>query len=419
MTNQSPINNAANHWERVPLGDVCQIIAKQVDPKLPEFACLPHVNGENIESGTRRLHGVRSAAEDGMTSNKYLFEPGDVLYSKLRPYLRKVVLVDFRGLCSADAYPIRVNPERLDADYLSWALLSDDFTEYADAESRRARMPKLNREQLFAWNIPLPPLTEQRRIAGRLREQLAEVAKARTAVQAQLAAAQALPAAALRAIFQSPDAWPTLMLGDAARIGGGVTLGRDMRGRATRLVPYLRVANVKDGWLDLSDVKEVEANEAEIEDCQLQFGDLLLTEGGDRDKLGRGMYWQEQLPECIHQNHIFRVRFDLTKFDPAFVSYQVSSEYGKAFFLAHAKQTTGIATINRGVLTRFPLRAPPLSIQRAVAARLTSELAEATQLRKSLTEKLEAIDRLPAALLAEAFGPNQNATEQSHEARHG
>ena len=291
------------------------------------------------------------------------------------------------------------------SDYLFSFLQSAEFIRAITAHDQSLGVPHVSPRQIENIEMPLPPLAEQRRIAGRLREQLAEVAKARTAVQAQLAAAQALPAAALRAIFQSSDAdeWPTLMLGDAARIGGGVTLGRDLRGRATRLVPYLRVANVKDGWLDLSDVKEVEATEAEIEDCQLQFGDLLLTEGGDRDKLGRGMYWEDQLPLCIHQNHIFRVRFDLTKFDPAFVSYQVSSEYGKAFFLAHAKQTTGIATINRGVLTRFPLRAPPLSIQRSVAARLASELAEATQLRKSLTDKLEAIDRLPAALLSEAF----------------
>ena len=294
-------------------------------------------------------------------------------------------------------------------DYLYFFLQSVEFIRAITAHDQSLGVPHVSPRQVEEVELPLPPLAEQRRIAGRLREQLAEVAKARTAMQAQLAAAQALPAASLRAVFQSPvaDAWPTELLGDVTRIGAGVTLGRDLRGRETRLVPYLRVANVKDSWLDLSDVKEVEATEREIEDCQLRYGDLLLTEGGDRDKLGRGMYWQDQLPECIHQNHIFRVRFDLTNFDPDFVSLQVSSEYGKAFFLAHAKQTTGIATINRGVLTRFPLRTPPLADQRTIATRLAAELAEVTRLRESLSGKLETLDRLPAALLAQAFQGGQ------------
>lgn len=390
-------------WQR--LGDVCEIVARQVDPKIPEFGRLPHINGENIESGTGRVSGVRSAADDGMESGKYLFEEGDVLYSKLRPYLRKVAMAEFRGLCSADMYPIRANASALDPMFALWLLLSEEFSSYAEEESRRARMPKLNREQLFAWKAPIPPLTEQRRIAGGLREQMGAVARARAALDAQLAAAEALPAAHLRAVFQSPQAqrWPIRPLGEVANISSGVTLGRDMRGRPTRPVSYLRVANVKDGWLDLSDVKKVEATEAEIQDCQLECGDLLLTEGGDPDKLGRGTYWEGQVAECIHQNHIFRVRLPSNEVHPAFASFQTGSPYGKAYFLAHAKQTTGIASINKQVLSRFPLLVPPISEQRAIAACLATDLAAVTRLRLALTDQLAAVERLPAALLRRAF----------------
>lgn len=82
-------------WRMVKLGEVCDVVSGQVNPTLPEYRDLPHVNGKNIESGTGRLRHVNTAAEDGMTSGKYLFSDGDVLYSKLRPYLRKVALVDF------------------------------------------------------------------------------------------------------------------------------------------------------------------------------------------------------------------------------------------------------------------------------------------------------------------------------------
>lgn len=291
----------------------------------------------------------------------------------------------------------------LDRDYLFYWLLS--IRQELIADSFGGAQPNISQSVIRNLSIPIVPTREQRRLAAHLRDQLAEVAKARAAAEAQIAAAQVLPAAHLRAIFDGSalKKWPIKALADVAEISGGVTLGRDFRGRLTRQVPYLRVANVKDGWLDLSHVKEVEATEAEIDDCRLGFGDLLLTEGGDPDKLGRGTYWQEQLPECIHQNHIFRVRFDLAAFDPAFAASQVGSPYGKAYFLAHAKQTTGIATINRTVLSKFPFLVPPFVEQRAVAARLEAEKREATSLTAALAEKLTALDHLPAALLREAF----------------
>jgi type I restriction enzyme S subunit len=201
-----------------------------------------------------------------------------------------------------------------------------------------------------------------------------------------------------------PDGWQCVKLGEVAEIVSGLTLGRPARENYTRKVPYLRVANVKDGWLDLSNVYEIEASEDEIEKCRLRYGDILLTEGGDPDKLGRGTFWQEQIPECLHQNHIFRARLPSDRFCHDFVSLQFGSPYGKAYFFAHAKQTTGIATINRGVLNRFPLQFPPLTEQRRIATRLREQLAEVAQARAATTEKLAALDQLPAALLREAFG---------------
>ncbi len=191
----------AQKWPRKSLGETCEIVARQVDPKLPEFGALPHVNGENIESGTCRLLYLNTAAQEGMRSGKYLFEAGDVLYSKLRPYLRKVAVVDFRGVCSADMYPIRVNRELLDPHFAAWLLLSDEFTRYADDESRRARMPKLNRDQLFAWSAPAPPLAEQRRIASMLSEQMAVAERTRKPLEEQLDTINKLPATLLRRAF--------------------------------------------------------------------------------------------------------------------------------------------------------------------------------------------------------------------------
>lgn len=197
--------------------------------------------------------------------------------------------------------------------------------------------------------------------------------------------------------------WKRIQLGDVGEIVSGVTLGRKTNGAATRRIPYLRVANVKDGRLDLSDLNAIEVTNAEIEKLRLKWGDLLLTEGGDRDKLGRGTFWEERIPECIHQNHIFRVRFDLNLCWPPFVSAQIGSPYGKAYFISHTKQTTGIATINQRVLAGFPLMLPSLPKQKRITAVLDEQMAAVERARAAAQARLEAAKNIRHAYFRRGF----------------
>lgn len=159
---------SCSSWTRIPMDDAIEISDKQVNPTLPAYAQLPHISGENMESNTCRLLPWRSAEADGVKSNKYLFSPNTVLYSKIRPYLRKAVFVDFPGVCSADVYPIRIKSPKLDPHFVKWALVAEPFTEYANRLSGRTRMPKLNRKQLFGFPFVHPPVSEQRRVVAEL-----------------------------------------------------------------------------------------------------------------------------------------------------------------------------------------------------------------------------------------------------------
>lgn len=192
-------------------------------------------------------------------------------------------------------------------------------------------------------------------------------------------------------------------LGEVADIAAGITLGRKTKDTDLIEVPYLRVANVQDGHLRVDDLKTIAATRREIEKWTLKAGDLLLTEGGDLDKLGRGACWREQVPLCIHQNHIFRVRLPEDRYDPDFVSFQIGSPYGKLYFLAHAKKTTGIASINQRVLGNFPLISPPIEIQRQIAARLKSQLAEVEKARQAAETQLQETSALVSATYRESF----------------
>lgn len=142
----------------------------------------------------------------------------------------------------------------------------------------------------------------------------------------------AISASAANALFETfRRTRRAVTLGDVADIRSGVTLGRELRGPTIRL-PYLLVANVQDGRLDLGVIKTVSILADEREKWLLESGDVLLTEGGDWDKLGRGTVWNSEIPDCIHQNHIFRVRLDRSRFEPPFVAALTSSPYGRAYF---------------------------------------------------------------------------------------
>ncbi len=194
-----------------------------------------------------------------------------------------------------------------------------------------------------------------------------------------------------------------MRLDDLAQIVSGLTLGGPPAKEPTSKVPYLRVANVKDGWLLLDDVKEIDATARDLDQFRLRTGDVVLTEGGDPDKLGRGTVWHAEIEQCLHQNHIFRVRFDQGQVSPEFAAYQFASKYGKAYFLANARQTTGIASINKGILSRFPFRVPPIEEQRFIASRLKAQISTAEQARQQARIQLSASSLLPGRCLTQIF----------------
>ena len=154
-------------------------------------------------------------------------------------------------------------------------------------------------------------------------------------------------------------------------------------------LPYLRVANVQDGHLNLSTVKTVRVRLDEVERYRLESGDVLMTEGGDLDKLGRGTLWEGQIPNCLHQNHIFRVRADSSLLEPQFFAFVVESDIAKRYFNRVAKRTTNLASTNKTQVRAFRFPVPPLDEQRQIAdvvAAAKAKVAALEQKEKALRE---------------------------------
>jgi restriction endonuclease S subunit len=205
-----------------------------------------------------------------------------------------------------------------------------------------------------------------------------------------------------------PANWEVVKLGDIADVQTGIAKNNKMNRVSSISVPYLRVANVQDGYLDLSEIKEIEIERGRLDRFSLRKGDVLFNEGGDADKLGRGCVWEAQITPCTHQNHVFAVRCG-DRMNPYFLTLQAASPQGKLYFLRSSKQTTNLASINSTQLKAFPVKLPPLPEQEAIVgilntvdARLAQETETLTRLQTLKTALMQVLltgeVRVPAAL---------------------
>lgn len=199
-----------------------------------------------------------------------------------------------------------------------------------------------------------------------------------------------------------PESWAWARLDSIAGLKGGITVDSNRKDSTARDVPYLRVANVQRGFLDLNEVKTIKAPASAIEELRLYVGDILFNEGGDRDKLGRGWIWEGQLSECIHQNHVFRARLFLADIQPKLVSWWGNS-FGKDYFLREGKQTTNLASINLTKLSAFPIPLPPSAEQHRIVIEVDRHLSLIRETEIQVDANLQRAERLRQSILTAAF----------------
>jgi type I restriction enzyme S subunit len=174
---QNVFENKGDVWEKKRLDEVCKITSKLIDPKESQYKDLIHIGAGNIVSEKGTLIDLKTAKEENLISGKFLFDESMVLYSKIRPYLKKIVKCEFKGLCSADIYPLVPYKDKMIQSFLYHLLSSNHFTEYAIEGSQRAGMPKVNRKHLFEYSFSLPPIKEQQQIVKKLNSLSAETKK--------------------------------------------------------------------------------------------------------------------------------------------------------------------------------------------------------------------------------------------------
>ena len=198
-----------------------------------------------------------------------------------------------------------------------------------------------------------------------------------------------------------PQHWEVLPLKGVCVVQSGITLGKDYAGQALREFPYLRVANVQAGHVNLAIIKRIRVTKAEAVRCMLQKGDVLMTEGGDPDKLGRGCVWDLQVDPCLHQNHVFAVRPNQSRLEPRFLSALMGASYARAYFESTAKQTTNLASTNKTKIGMFKVLLPPTAEQKSVLTALDTETLPMNTAISRLEREIELLREYRTRLVAD------------------
>lgn len=391
-------------WRWVKLQEICRDISDGT-----------HFTPDYISSGVPFL-SVKDVKENGISFENCRYisqeqhealcrrckpENGDVLYTKVGTTgIAKAIDFEKDFSIFVSVALLKLTDEVLPS-YLERALNSPIGREQAENLTQGAANRNLILRDIRTIKIPLPPtIEEQRRIASVLDEQMKAVEQARLAVEQQRTAANLLPSAFLRVVFESEEAqnWQKRKLGEVCNVQLGKMLSPKSKGGLTPL-PYLRNANVQWSRLNLNNIATMDFSEKEAKKFELKYGDLLVCEGGEP---GRAAIWREEIKPCYYQKALHRLRPLNGSINPEFLMYRLWFSANQGEFVDSNAKTT-IAHLPAIRLLELPIEHPPIEEQTKIAERINEQMQAAETLKKSLTEKLAAVKKLPAALLRKAF----------------
>ena len=341
-------------------------------------------NGANIKQGTVEggypITRIETTANDrfnrdrmgyaGITDiekyESYILQDGDLLMSHINSvqYLGRTVLYEKQGnekiIHGMNLLGLKARRDIIIPAYARYCFYSYSFRQQIGRITKKSvNQASFAVVDLKKIKIKVPDLSEQSRVVDIL-NRLNQVIEDR---QQELQKLDDLTKARFVEMFENKTEYDQFRLEEIADIVSGITKGRKTKCGELREVPYMAVSNVKDGYIDWTTVKTILATEDEIIQYKLLPDDVLMTEGGDPDKLGRGAIISLPPKDCIHQNHIFRVRLDETRILPRYFSAYLQSPQAKTYFLRAAKQTTGIASINMRQLRGLPTIVPSIEQQ--------------------------------------------------------
>lgn len=413
------ISNIPDAWEIYRAKNIFIPIDIRSQAGNEELLSVSHITGVT----PRSEKNVTMFQAESYEGHKLCY-PGDLVVNSLWAWMRALGFSEHHGIISTaySVYRLR-DPRAHNYRYYDYLLRSDLYAGEYLVRSKGIWTSRLQLTDDAFFTIPIitPPRAEQDAIVAFLDEKLADIdryidakrklidrlnelkaAIINQAVTKGLDANAPMKDSGIEWLGKVPEGWAKKSLKHVARVQTGVTLGKSYtNNQELRSYPYLRVANVQDGYLDLTDVAQISVKESEANRSRLQVGDVLMTEGGDIDKLGRGYIWHGEVENCLHQNHIFAVRPNKRELHPEYLAMLMTSEHGRNYFYTTAKQTTNLASTNSSTLRAFPLYLPIVGEQQAILRFITERTRDIDTAISKTIEEISHVQSYRISLIAE------------------
>ena len=360
---------ATNTWATARLEDCCEEIAQRIDNPA-DSGYERFVGLEHLETGETTIRNWGSTED--VTSSMKLFTTGDVIVARRNVYLRRAACAGFDGVCSGDGIVLRANPKVCLPELLPFLLNIGDFWDYVASQADGTMSKRITVKKLLSYKFSLPSIQEQRRLAEVLLAATSEL----HALQDAEVRATSLRRAFLVEVFRPDrgvrDTFPTTWIVRNADELGDIQLGQQRHPKYERgdnVRPYLRVANVFDGFIALDDVLKMHFPKDSLEKFELRPGDTLLNEGQSTESVGRSAIYRGEVSGCCFQKTLLRYRCDealLPEFVHAFFQHCLYTGQ----FVRMVVQTTSMAHLTAVRFKTFQIPQPPLGEQREIVSRL-------------------------------------------------
>lgn len=198
----------------------------------------------------------------------------------------------------------------------------------------------------------------------------------------------------------NPMEWEMRKIGELGEVSSGLTLNGQRSSNKNNLFPYLRVANVFRNKLDLTEIKNIHVSDSEFEKFVLKKNDILIVEGhGNIEEIGRAAIWNGDIPNCLHQNHLIRVRLDDKYINPSFLVYFLNGYGNHGYFSSESRTTSGLNTISTNKVRDAKVTLPPISLQE----KFSKIIQQVEQIRAHQTQSRQHIENFFNVLMQRAF----------------
>ncbi len=383
----------------------------QVNPPVPEFDAfhddevVTFVPLDAVWPAGNADFNRRAAKVDA--ANGYTrFLDGDILLPKITPTFEagRVTVANLDtplGAGTTELHVIRTSAE-VDARYLSYWMRSTPFLQEGETTLEGVgNLRRVPQEWLEKTRLPVNGVAAQVQIADFLDRETAQIDALIEKQEALKRGLQERRVAMVNEAIATTTGAERTPLRTVAVIQSGLTLGKRHDGETLEF-PYLRVANIQTGYVDLSEVKTVEVPADDARKVMLRPGDVLMTEGGDRAALGRGSLWNGEIDPCLHQNHVFAVRAKDDRLLAEYLVYVLEARGAREYFESTRRQTTNLSATNAGLVRAFRFTLPSIQEQRKIVSDLDFDLLQLTTLLAKTEHFIELARERRAALITAA-----------------